>query len=112
MLCCVSRERRFASFAPVGDGCEVGGVGFNHEGAGWHVGCALLDDFGVLERCDAGERNKITRVDQSLCLLRGSGEAMKDGAKGSAMACHLGDGVIVALALVDDNVHFFGGQRK
>lgn len=76
----VSNECRFVALAAVRNGCEVGSIGFEHEGADWTLVDAFADLDCAFKRGDAAERDQTAEVDDSFGIFPGANEAMEDRA--------------------------------
>ncbi len=107
----------FVAFAAVGDGGEVGTVGFEEEAVEGDEGCGVPDvlRLGVAEVSGEGEDE--AKIERGLGLGEVSGEAMHDSgeAGGSPVLAEDGEevipgiGAVLAGAAVDEDGKFDGG---
>ena len=108
----------FAALAAVGDGGEVGGVGFDHEGTGRAAGRGIKNRGRVLEGGDAGERDESTERQDRFGLGEVAGKAVEDGAGPGREGGVDGKGILkrvvpLAVAGVNHDVETeFGGELE
>lgn len=71
-------EGGFATLAPMRGWGKVGGVRFDHEGAGWNGFDGVDDRVRVFEGRNAGKGNETAEVEDALGEFGRAGKAMKD----------------------------------
>src|SRR2546429_9635135 len=94
----------FAAFSTKWNRREIRAIGFHHECIGRDLRCDCTDICAVLESYDAGERNKMTKIENFIGLFRRAPKAMKHSAYLPTVIAQNLESVIPRIALMNDNV--------
>src|SRR6266480_4778099 len=94
----------FAAFSAKRNGREIRAIGFHHECIGRDSRCDCTDICAVLESYDAGERNKMTKIENFIGLFRRAPKAMKYTAYLPTVIAQNLESVIPRIALMNYDI--------
>src|SRR5947207_11558980 len=94
----------FATLSSERNGREIRAIGFHHECIGRYLCCDRTHICAILESHDAGERNKMTKIENFIGLFRRAPKAMKHTAYLPTVIAQNLESVIPRIALMNYDI--------